>query len=78
MDAVSAAADAIEGIRERRVEGRTGGKLGEGARDKSPSPSPKPSPPTPYRGLGGVFEGRAGAVVLPRPSSQIPILISRS
>ncbi len=34
------------------------GKGGQGR--QAPAPSPKPSPPTPYRGLGGEFEGRAG------------------
>jgi len=38
------------------------------------NPSPKPSPPTPYRGLGGEFEGRGGGIPykkFPRPSPQM-------
>ncbi len=31
------------------------------------NPSPEPSPPTPYRGLGGEFEGRAGERCSPGP-----------
>ena len=33
----------------------------------APAPSPKPSPPTPYRGMGGEFEGRAGDSTSPGP-----------
>jgi 3-dehydroquinate dehydratase-1 len=36
------------------------GRRGQGPFVSAPAPSPKPSPPTPYRGVGGEFEGRAG------------------
>lgn len=43
-------------------------KLGEGAEGGGPlPPSPKPPPPTPYGGLGGEFEGRAGELPSPGP-----------
>ncbi len=41
------------------------GRGGQGP--TAPAPSPKPSPPTPYRGLGGEFEGRAGERCSPGP-----------
>jgi carbamoyl-phosphate synthase small subunit len=42
------------------------GRGGEGAQTRLQS-SPEPSPPTPYRGMGGVFEGRAGDSQSPGP-----------
>ena len=41
------------------------GRGGQGP--TAPAPSPKPSPPTPYRGLGGELEGRAGDLRSPGP-----------
>ena len=41
------------------------GRAGQGP--MAPDPSPKPSPPTPYRGLGGEFERRAGELISPGP-----------
>ena len=42
--------------------------LREGARGiQAPAPPLKPPPPTPYRGLGGEFEGRAGDSTSPGP-----------
>ncbi len=41
------------------------GRGGQGP--TAPAPSPKPSPPTPYRGVGGEFEGRAGELTSPGP-----------
>ncbi len=35
--------------------------------------SPKPSPPTPYRGLGGEFEGRVGELTSPSPPLKLPL-----
>jgi len=49
----------------KEIEGREIGGGGQGA--QPPAPSPKPSPPTPYRGLGGEFEGRAGELRSPGP-----------
>ncbi len=40
---------------------------GGGQGGTPPTPSPKPVPPTPYRGLGGEFEGRAGDLQSPGP-----------
>ena len=44
------------------LEGKLQKYLGEGAKGKSPNPPfpQTPHPPTPYRGLGGEFEGRVG------------------
>jgi len=38
--------------------------------------SPKPPPPTPYRGLGREFEGRAGGPQVPRPPLKSPVQTS--
>ncbi|MBM4273244.1 MAG: UDP-N-acetylmuramoyl-tripeptide--D-alanyl-D-alanine ligase [Deltaproteobacteria bacterium] len=56
------------------VEERFIGRGGQG--QTAPAPSPKPSPPTPYRGLGGEFEGRAGESISPGPPLNIPIEIT--
>ena len=45
----------------------TGPQFGGGGQGPAPGPSPKPHPSTPYRGLGGEFEGRAGDHRSPGP-----------
>jgi S-adenosylmethionine:tRNA ribosyltransferase-isomerase len=40
---------------------------GRGQGPTAPPSSPKPPPPTPYRGVGGEFEGRAGDLQSPGP-----------
>jgi release factor glutamine methyltransferase len=39
----------------------------------APPPSPNPSLPTPYRGLGGEFEGRVGELASPSPPLKLPL-----
>ncbi|MBM4273148.1 MAG: lipoyl synthase [Deltaproteobacteria bacterium] len=46
------------------------GRGGQGP--QAPAPFPKPSPPTPYRGLGGEIEGRAGEPRSPGPFLKSP------
>jgi len=52
---------------------RVGGG-GQGAQPRLQS-SPKPPPPTPYRGLGGEFEGRAGDLRSPGPPLNPPRIL---
>ena len=50
------------------------GFWGEGRGAEVPPPSPKLPSPTPYRGMGGEFEGRAGTLAYeksPGPSPQL-------
>jgi UDP-N-acetylmuramoyl-tripeptide--D-alanyl-D-alanine ligase len=61
------------GARGILVEERILGKGGQGPTAPALTKnSPKPSPPTPYRGLGGVFEGRAGEMPSSGPHLNIP------
>jgi cyclic dehypoxanthinyl futalosine synthase len=47
---------------------------GGGQGSQTPAPSPKPPPPTPYRGLGGELERRAGDLRSPGPPLKTPKL----
>jgi len=52
------------------AEGNDFGGGGEG--QEAPPSAPKPPPPTPYRGLGGEFEGRVGELISPSPPLKNP------
>jgi L-lactate dehydrogenase complex protein LldF len=55
----------------RRKLGGSSGFGGGGQGSQTPAPSAKTHPPTPYRGLAGEFEGRAGERRSPGPSLKL-------